>query len=104
MTSTLAKTTVLKMSSFLSRKTLMEAALANDLARVRMCVRLFPHHLTEANERGEMPLTEYRRRVEKTGQCRKVEAQLTPPFEPQNAWTTPPPWYGQPGAYANVVW
>lgn len=104
MPSALAKTAVLKMSSFLSRKTLMEAALANDLARVRKCVRMFPHHLSEPNGKGEMPLNEYRRRMAEAGRCRKIEAQLTPPFEPQNAWTTPPRWYGQEGAYAFVAW
>lgn len=86
----------------LSRKTLMEAAMANDLARVRECVRVFPHHLSEPNNKGEMPLAEYRRRM--PDPCRKIEAQLTPPFEPQNAWTIPPRWYGQPGSYAFVAW
>ena len=102
MPSALATTAVLKMSSFLSRKTLMEAALANDLARVRKCVRMFPHNLVEPNGIGEMPLTEYRRRVAEP--CRKIEAQLAPPFEPQNAWKAPPPWYGQEGAYTRVAW
>lgn len=104
MPSSALKTTALKMSTFLSRKYLMEAALANDLARVRKCVRVFPHHLTEPNDRGEMPLNEYRRRIAEAERCRKVEAQLTPPFEPQNAWTTKPRWYGQTGAYAFVAW
>lgn len=97
------KTTVLKMSTILSRKTLMEAALANDLARVRKCARVFPSHLTELNERGETPLHEYRRRRTVEERCRKVEAQLTPPFVPPSAWTTLPSWYGKPGGWESVV-
>jgi hypothetical protein len=101
---TALKTVAIKMSSLLSRKTLMEAALANDLARVKKCVRVFPHHLSEPNLMGETPLNEYRGLVPEAARNRKIEAQLTPPFEPQNAWTTKPRWYGQEGAYAFVAW
>ena len=97
------KTTVHKMSNYLSRKTLMEAALANDLARVRKCARVFPSHLTELNDRGETPLAEYRRRRAEEERCRKVEAQLTPAFEPPGAWTTVPPWYGKIGGWEGAV-
>lgn len=83
----------------------MEAAMANDLARVRKSVKLFPCNLTEINERGEAPLLEYRRRVAAEARCHKIEAQLTPPFVPQgsSAWSKPPAWYGKPGGWEGVV-
>jgi hypothetical protein len=95
---------MLKMSSLLSRKTLLDAAMANDLARVRKCVKMFPHHLSELNEKGELPLSEYRRSVSEEARCRKIEAQLTPAFEPRDVWTSPPGWHGQPGSYEYVDW
>ena len=105
-------TKVLKMSAIVSRKYLMEAAMANDLARVRKSVKLFPCNLTEVNEWGETPLMEYTtymtkearcRKVE--ARCRKVEAQLTPPFRPRgvDAWSSPPAWYGAPGGWDGMV-
>ena len=104
MTSVPTMTKVLKMSAIMSRKYLMEAAVANDLARVRKSVKLFPCNLTELNDRGEAPLLEYRRRVAAEARCRKVEAQLTAPFAPMgvNAWAKPS-WYGTPGGWEGMV-
>jgi hypothetical protein len=105
MTSVPTMTKVLKMSAIVSRKYLMEAAMANDLARVRKSVKLFPCNLTEVNEWGETPLLEYTRYMTKEARCRKVEAQLTPPFRPQgvDAWASPPAWYGAPGGWDGMV-
>jgi hypothetical protein len=81
----------------------MAAALANDDKTVRVCVRLFPCHLRETNADGDVPLTEYRKRVEKP--CKTMEGLLTPPFEPSwvQAWTRPA-WYGQAESWKNVAW
>ena len=93
-------TTTTKMTD---RNTLMNAVMAGDIKNVRLYVRLFPTHLREINADGDTPLAEYRRRT--AVPCKRMEAQLQPPFEPAwaSAWTLPP-WYGKADAWKNVAW
>jgi hypothetical protein len=85
------------------RDRLMTAAFKNDYSTVRLCLRMFPTLYSAHNTAGQSPLVEYQLHG---GIDRRMMAELTPPFEPQNvgdAWVVPP-WHGANEAWVQAKW